>query len=94
MVTVTYPSHKAMEAAKKFKRMDLPDFIKKWQIFTTSSGTQGIKNYQLIFCEKGKGDDALLYIYKNFAPFIEIEGFEIKIEVLMGVKDSMSILGM
>ena len=94
MVTTTVPSHKAMEVAKKFKRVDLPDFIKKWQIFTTSDGTQGIKSYQLIFCEKGKGDDALLYIYKSFAEYIKIEGYDINIEILMGVKDSMSIIGM
>ena len=94
MVTVTYPSHKAMEVAKKFKRIDLPDFIKRWQVFNTSNGTQGLKSCQLVFCEKGKGDDALLYIYKTLAPFIEIEGYEIKVETVMGVKDSMSIFGM
>ena len=43
--------------------------------------------------EKGNADEALLEISKIIAPFWKIEGFAMKIEPVMGMKDAIKVLG-
>ena len=96
MVTIWYPSDKAIPVADTFAKASkepIPDYIKRWQIYMTPDGPKGMKSYQVIMSEKGKGDEALFYINKTLVPFMEIEGYEWKIENLMGVKDSFKLLG-
>jgi hypothetical protein len=71
----------------------LPSCIKKWQTFTSADGENGIKGINIIFTEKGKGDEALVEISKLIFPFWEIEGYRWKLEPLYGVSDSLKVLG-
>jgi hypothetical protein len=95
MGTYTLPSNKTEEWMKCISDMAgnaLSSSIKKWQTFTCVDG-DGYKGYNLIFAEKGKGDEALLEINKVMLPFRQIEGASWKIESLMGVTDSFKVLG-
>ena len=95
MGTYTLPSNKTDEWMKCISDMaanPLSSSIKKWQTFTCADG-DGYKGYNLIFTEKGKGDEAFVEINKVMLPFCQIEGTSWKLEPLMGVPDSLGILG-
>jgi hypothetical protein len=62
-------------------------------MFATPDGDCGIKGYNLIMVEKGNADEALVEISKLIAPFWKIEGFAMKTQTVMGMKDAMKILG-
>ena len=82
-----------MEMANKFKIEKAPDIFKRWQIYNTAGDKNGMKAYHLIMSERGKADEALLYINKTLVPFFEIEGYEFSLEILMGLKDSFGLIG-
>ncbi len=95
MGTQWIPYNKTEEWSKIFLKVTanpLPSCIKKWQTFSCSDGECGIKGYNLIFVEEGKGDEAVVEITKLTLPFWEIEGFAWKLEPLMGVTDSLKVL--
>lgn len=94
MLTAWYPPKDANAVLDAMKSVPkLPDYIKKWQIFGTAEGEMGIKVYNLIMVEKGKSDEAAIFIVKMQQHFVDnVEGYKYKIEVLMGVKDSMKVL--
>jgi hypothetical protein len=71
----------------------LPSCIKKWQTFTCNDGDKGIKGYNLIYTQEGKGDEAMVEIAKLIIPFWEIEGYGWKLEPLIGMSDSFKVLG-
>lgn len=96
MVTTWYPMHKAMDVAKRYLKQprEIP-FVTKWRVFNTPAGKDGMKQYHLIYTERGKLEEAGEELYKYFTPFtMEIEGFYITIENLMGVSDSYKVIGM
>ena len=95
MGTQWIPHNKTEEWSKIFLKVTqnpLPSCIRKWQTFSTSDES-GIKGYNLIFTEKGKGDEAVVDLTKLILPFWEIEGYRWKVETLMGVSDSLKVLG-
>lgn len=69
-------------------------FIKKWRVFNTSGGIDGMKQYHLIYTERGKMEEVIGVITKYFTAFLKIEGFKYLAEPLMRVSDSYEILGM
>jgi len=96
MVTVWYPMHKGMDVAKKYLKQprEIP-FVTKWRVFNTPAGKDGMKTYHLIYTERGKLEEAGAEIFKYFAPFtMEIEGFHLQFENLMGTSDSYKLIGM
>ena len=96
MGTQWIPHNKTEEWSKIFLKVNqkpLPSCIKKWQTFSSADGESGIKGYNLIFTEKGKGDEAIVEIIKLILPFWEIEGYRWKLEPLIGVSDSIKVLG-
>jgi hypothetical protein len=96
MGTQWIPYNKTEEWSKIFLMVSanpLPSCIKKWQTFSCNDGEKGIKGYNLIFTEKGKVDEAVTEITKVISPFWEIEGYGWRLEPLMGVSDSMKVLG-
>jgi len=96
MVTQWYPTNKAKEIMALFlkaSKVPMPSFIKKWQIFTVPDSERGFKGYNLIMTEKDKGDETLMYITKTFHPFWDIEGFSLRIETLLGIKDVVKVMG-
>ena len=95
MMTVWYAPHKAPDVAKLYLKQptELP-FVSKWRVFNTSGGTKGIKQYHLIYTERGKSEEAMAELTKYFAPFMAIESFTYDLEPLMGVTDSYKMLGM
>ncbi|MFW9855275.1 MAG: hypothetical protein ACFFFG_09440 [Candidatus Thorarchaeota archaeon] len=95
LLTVWFPPSQSNAVAKiYFERPREIPHIRKWQAFNTSGGKKGHKQYHLIMTERGKGDDALIEINKYMMPLTnKIEGLRTKIEVLMGVTDSMNLLG-
>ena len=95
MLTTWYPPHKAPEMAKLYLKLprNLPS-ISKWRVFNTSGGTDGLKQYHLIYTEREKVEAAMAELNKYFTPFLSIEGFRYLVEPLMGVSDSYKLLGM
>ena len=95
MVTIHYPNHKSNEMAKLILKQprEIP-YVKKWRVFNTYAGKDGMKAYHLIYTEKEKAEDAFMEIGKYFLPFHQIEGFRIQSEVLIGVSDSYNLIGM
>ncbi|MFW9971525.1 MAG: hypothetical protein ACFFDF_15125 [Candidatus Odinarchaeota archaeon] len=96
MVTTNYPNHKGMEVAKLYLKQPrkIPN-IAKWRVFNTPAGNDGMKQYHLIYTERGKLEEASMELWKYFAPFaLEIEGFQMTVEVLLGVSDSYKTAGM
>ena len=55
-------------------------------------GLNGYRGYNLIFTEKGKGDEALIEINKLMFPFCQIERSSRNLEPLMGVTDIFKVL--
>lgn len=95
MGTYTMPTNKTEKWLKCFNNMTsnpLPSCIKKWLTYSCSD-CDGTKGYNLIYAEKGKGDEALIEISKLMFPFCQIEGSSWKLEPIMGVKDSLKVLG-
>ena len=95
MLTVWYPPHKAPDMAKLYLKQprDIP-FVTKWRVFNTTGGLEGIKQYHLVYTERGKMEEAGGELYKYFVPFLNIKGFRYLVEQLMGVSDGMALLGM
>jgi len=95
MITVWYPPNKALDMAKLYLKepREIP-FVSKWRIFNTSGGIHGLKQYHLIYTERGKSEEALAALNKYFMPFLNIDGFKYDLETLMGVSDSYKLLGM
>ena len=95
MVTLWYAPHKATDVAKIFlkKPREIP-FVTKWRAFSTPGGEKGVKQYHLIYTERGKAEEAMVELTKYFMPFLAIESFRYTMEGLMGVSDSMKMLGM
>ncbi|MFW9996849.1 MAG: hypothetical protein ACFFD4_32705 [Candidatus Odinarchaeota archaeon] len=96
MMTVWIPPHKAIDSAKIYLEQprEIP-FVKKWQVFNTTGGKRGNKQYHLIMTERGKGDEALQAVVKYMMPLTnKIEGIRTKIEILMGVTDSYKTIDM
>ncbi|MFX1410046.1 MAG: hypothetical protein ACFFA6_06820 [Promethearchaeota archaeon] len=95
MVTVWYPTHKSTDIAKVYLKQprEIP-FITKWRAFNTTAGKDGLKQYHVIYTERGKVEEAGLELFKYFRPFTNIEGFNMLIEPLTGVSDSFKLIGM
>ncbi len=95
MITVFYPNHKSIEVAKLYLKQPREiQYVKKWRIFNSYAGHDGVKGYHLIYTEKEKAEDAFMGIGKYFMPFNQIEGFRIQVESLIGVSDGYNLLGM
>ena len=96
MLTVWYPPDKSSDIAKLYLKQprDVP-FVTKWRVFNTyAGGLKGGKQYHLIYTERGKMEEAGRELIKFFMPLLNIIGFRHLIEPLMGVSDSMALLGM
>ncbi len=96
MLSVWYPPDKSSDIAKLYLKQprDIP-FVTKWRVFNTyAGGLKGGKQYHLIYTERGKMEEAGGELNKFFIPFLNIEGFRILFEPVMGVSDSMALLGM
>lgn len=89
-----YPSSKAAELVELVKKMGKPpSYVKKWLTFQTAVGNRGIKHYNIVFIEKGHGDDAIVEISKMFRPFLDHNNVEAKLEVLISARDALKVLG-
>jgi len=96
MVTTWYPNHKGMQVAKMYLKQprEIPH-VTKWRVFNTPAGHDGMKQYHIIYTERGKLEEASIGIYKYFFPFAtEIEGYQITVETLIGVSDSYKMAGL
>jgi len=95
IVTQWTPYNKVDEWFKIFQEVKgkFPSYIKKWQTFALPDEDRGIKGYNIIMVEKGNADEALIAIMKVIAPFWKIEGFGMKVETVMSMKDSVKVLG-
>ena len=82
VVTQWTPYNKVDEWFKIFQEVKgkFPSYIKKWQTFALP-------------VEKGNADEALIEITKLIAPFWKIEGFGMKVETVMSMRDSIKVLG-
>ena len=93
MLTAWYPYPKTKEVVEKtVSAPQLPDYVKKWQIFGTPDGNNGMKVYNLIMVEKDKTDEALIFISKLQSEFTDIDGYVWKIEPCLGVQDALKVL--
>ncbi len=93
-MTVWYPLHKTQEISELFFKQvakGLPPFIKKWDVFFGQDGLEGGKVYHLIMVETGKVDEGYKYINKINQPMAAVEGWNWKIEPLLGMKDVVEV---
>ena len=96
MITTWYPNHRGMDIAKLYLKQprEVP-YVTKWRIFNTPAGSDGMKQYHLIYTERGKLEEASMELWKYFAPFaLQIEGYCMTVETLLGVSDSYKMVGM
>jgi len=95
MLTVWYPPDKNSDMTKLYLKQprEIP-FVSKWRVYNTAGGINGIKQYHVIYTERGKAEEAMVSINKYFMPFLTIEGFRYLAEPLMGVSDSYAMMGM
>ncbi len=95
ITTQWIPYNKTDEWFKAFQEVQgkFPPYIKKWQTFAAPDKNRGIKGYNIIFVEKGKADEAAIEVSKLFTPFWKIEGFSMKTEMVMGMRDAVKVLG-
>ena len=92
-IILWYPSSKAKEVLSEVSKLPKPpNFVKKWQFLQTAEGKAGIKHYNIIYIEKGKGDEAIVDISKMLWPILDKEYVEAKIEVLTSARDALKIL--
>jgi len=94
LITVRWPPHKSLDVGEKFFKSatgSLPPSIKKWLTFSVND-LKGGKGYHLIYTERDKADEASEEINKIFAPFFVIEGYTIKTEILVGMKDAAKLM--
>lgn len=96
LITTWYPPHKTMDVAKMILKQprELPH-VTKWRVYNTAAGKDGMKQYHLIYTERGKVEEAAMAVYKFFLPFVtQVEGYYIQFENLIGVSDSYKMIGM
>jgi len=95
LCTVWYPPDKTTDIAKQYLKQprEIP-FVTKWRAFNTTGGLKGMKQYHLIYTERGKSEEAAGEIMKYFIPFLNIEGFRYHFESLLGISDSYAMMGM
>jgi len=93
MLTAWYPGNKARDLMEIFKKAPkLPSYIKKWQVFASADGSNGIKVYNIIFVEEKASDEASIFIAKTQQLYIDnIEGYTWKIEPVMSMRDTMKV---
>ncbi|MFX0145689.1 MAG: hypothetical protein ACFE9C_16610, partial [Candidatus Hodarchaeota archaeon] len=94
LITTWYPPHKTMDVAKMILKQprEIP-FVTKWRVFNTTDGKDGMKQYHLIYTERGKLEEAGMGVYKYFSAFLtQIEGYYMKSESLIGVSDSYKMV--
>ena len=92
-IILWYPSSKAKEVLSEVSKLPKPpNFVKKWQFLQTAEGKSGIKHYNIIYIEKGKGDEAIIDISKMLWPILDKEYVEAKIEILTSARDALKIL--
>lgn len=95
MGTFTLPGNKTdgwTKCSIEMASTPLPSCLKKWQIFSCSDGNGCFKGYNLIYAEKGKGDEALIEINRLMLPFCKIESSTWKLEPLMSARDVFKTL--
>ncbi|MFX1378663.1 MAG: hypothetical protein ACFFA4_06180 [Promethearchaeota archaeon] len=96
LITTWYPPNKTIDVAKMILKQprEIPN-VTKWRVFNTTDGKDGMKQYHLIYTERGKLEEASMAVYKYFFPFVsQVEGYYMKIESLVGVSDSYKMVGM
>ena len=66
MVTVLYPPHKSTNIAKLYLKQprEVP-YVTKWRVFNALAGKDGVKQYHLIYTERGKGEEAIINIIQS-----------------------------
>ena len=70
-----------------------PSYIKKWQTFALPDEDRGFKGLNIVMVEKGNADEGLIAISKVIAPFWKIEGFAMKVDTLLSMRDAIKVLG-
>ncbi len=69
--------------------------VTQWRLYNTAAGKDGMKQYHLIYTERGKLEEASMAVYKYFFPFTtQVEGYNMIVETLIGVSDSYKMIGM
>ena len=96
LTIITFPGDKAKEIGKLLPKLPkLPDFVKPPQIFTSVSNDNGeIKAYGIYEVDDNKSHEGYVAIAKRLTGYFETEGMHYKIEPLMSLKESLSLLGL
>ncbi len=95
MVTFTYPPDKAKEVGEAFvsgKAPELPDYVKRTQIFIVLDVE--LKTYAIYQVPDEKAHEGLVAITKRFTGYFDIEGSRFKIEPLLTVAEALPLIGL
>jgi len=96
MATVTYPLKSVMEVGKQFVESlkdPLPEYVNRLAIYTRY-GDKGIQAYSPVEIEKGREDDGIRELVKWYTQFFDIEGVEVRIELVLPVEEAMPLIGL
>ncbi|MFX1576173.1 MAG: hypothetical protein ACFFCF_03265 [Promethearchaeota archaeon] len=94
MVLTEFPPHKAAEVAKTYIKREYPKtptFVK--QLYLVVNTAHNIKGYQLFKIEDAKIKEGLAYLNQVQAEFISIEGYKLRIEVVLTPEEALPLYG-
>jgi hypothetical protein len=94
MVFTEFPPHKAEEVAKTYIKGEYPKrpkFVK--HLFLGVRTAHNIKGYQLFEIEDAKIKEGLAYINQVQAEYISIEGYKLRIEIVMTPEEALPLYG-
>ena len=94
MQTLKFPWDKMVDVAKTFARVEsespLPSYVKRTGPYGTNTGEH--KVVVILEVEKGREDEAIKEQTKRLIPFYSIEGLKITWEIMLPVRELMSML--
>jgi hypothetical protein len=70
------------------------DYVKKREIFGTSDSEEGLKSYVLVEFEDEHLSEGLKRLTEDFIAFKAVPGYTYSVETLMGLEESLALLGL
>ncbi len=95
MATITYPTTSTMEmgkAAVETLKKEMAH-VKRVSVHVTYAG-EGLTAYNLYELEKGAEDEGSKELVQNFVPYYSIDGFKVKMELVLPLDQALPMIGL
>jgi hypothetical protein len=70
------------------------EHVKRREIFGSSDSEDGLKSYVLVECEDEHLTGVLKRLTEDFVAFKAVPGYTYSVETLMGLEESLAVLGL